>query len=264
MRKPGARLYAVSIALNPDHPDVVVQEVREEAGIPPEYENLKEVFSKIKAQAVAEHGPHDLMIDLVEGKEPPWGPIYNLWVKELETLREYLDENLARNRIRPSTLSAGTLVFFLPKKDGSLRLCMDYRGLNQITRKNHYPLPLISKAIDRLSSTRFYTKHDIRDAYYQVRVTEGEEWKTAFSTRYGHYEYTVMPFGLVNAPAVFQSYINETVQPYLNVFVIAYLDDIVVYSNTVKEHRKHVRTVLEALLKAGLYFKLRKCKFNAK
>jgi ADP-ribose pyrophosphatase YjhB (NUDIX family) len=97
MRKPGTRLYAISIAPNPDHPDVVVQEVKEEAGLPPEYENLKEVFSKTKAQAMAEHGSHDLMIHLVEGKEPPWGLIYSLSAKELETLRDYFDENLARN-----------------------------------------------------------------------------------------------------------------------------------------------------------------------
>jgi hypothetical protein len=148
--------------------------------------------------------------------------------------------------------------------DRSLRLYVDYRGLNQITKKNYYPLPLISEAVDRLSGAKFYTKLEIRDAYHRVRVAEGKKWKTAFRTRYGHYEYTVMPFGLANTPAAFQSYINATLRPYLDVFVIAYLDDIVVYSNTVKEHRKHVRTVLEALLKADLYLKLRKCEFNAK
>jgi hypothetical protein len=141
---------------------------------------------------------------------------------------------------------------------------VDYRGLNQITRKNRYPLPLISEAIDRLSGAKFYTKLNIRAAHHWVRVVEGDEWKTAFRTRYGHYKYIVMPFGLANAPAVFQSYINATLRPYLDVFVIAYLDDKVVYSSTVEEHRKHVPTVLEALLKAGLYLKLRKCKFNAK
>jgi hypothetical protein len=264
MRKPGVHLYAVSLATNPDHMDVVAQEPSEEAGIPPEYEDLEEVFSKTKAQAVAEHSSHDLTIDLVEGKEPPWGPIYNLLAKKLETLHDYLDENLARNWIRPSTSSAGSSVFFVPKKDGSLRLCVDYRGLNPIIRKNCYPLPLISEAIDRLSGAKFYTKLDIWDAYHQVRVAEGEEWKTAFRTRYGHYEYTVMPFSPANAPVAFQSYINATLRPYLDVFVIAYLDNIVVYSNTVEEHRKHVRTVLEALLKASLYLKLRKCEFNAK
>jgi hypothetical protein len=125
MGKPGARLYTVSIAPKPDNPDVVAQEVREEAGIRPEYKDLKEIFLKTKAQAVAEHGPHDLTIDLVEGKEPPWVSIYNLLAKELGTLHDYLDENLARNWIRPSTSSAGAQIFFVPKKDRSLRLCVD-------------------------------------------------------------------------------------------------------------------------------------------
>ncbi len=121
--------------------------------------------------------------------------------KELETLRDYLDENLAGGWIRPSTSAAGAPVFFVPKKDGSLRLCVDYKGLNLISRKNRYPMPLISEAIDRRSGTKFYTQLDNRDAYHRVRVVKGEEWKTAFRTRYGHYEYTIMPFSLANTPA---------------------------------------------------------------
>ncbi len=140
----------------------------EDGWIPPEYEDLKEVFSKTRAQAVPEHGPQDLTIDLEKGKEPPWGLIYNLSAKELETLCDYLDENLARGWIRPSTSSAGTPVFFVLKKDGSLWLCVDYRCLNQISRKNRYPLPLISETIDRLSGAKFYTKLDICDAYHKV------------------------------------------------------------------------------------------------
>ncbi len=152
----------------------------------------------------------------------------------------------------------------MPKKDGSLHLYVDYRGLNQITRKNRYPLPLICEGIDHLSGAKLYTKLDIQHAYNQVQVAEGEEWKTAFCTRYGHYEYTVMPFGLANAPVTFQSYINTMLRPYLDVFVTAYLDNIAVYSNMVEEHRKIVCTVLEVLLKAGLYLKVRKCEFNVK
>jgi hypothetical protein len=141
---------------------------------------------------------------------------------------------------------------------------MDFRGLDEITRKNRYPLVLISKAMDHLSSAKFYTKLDNRGIYHWVQVMEGKEWKTAFHTRYGHYEYTGTPFSLANAPAAVQSYINTTLWPYLDVLVIAYQDNIIVYSNTVEEHKKHVRTMLEVLLKAGLYLKLRKCKFNAK
>jgi hypothetical protein len=125
MRKPGTHLYAISMVPNPDYPDVVMQEATEETGIPPGYDNLKEAFFKTKAQATAEHGPYDLMIVLVKGKEPSWGLIYNVSTKKLETLSNYFNENLTQNWIRPSTSSAGAPVFFVPKTDGSLRLCVD-------------------------------------------------------------------------------------------------------------------------------------------
>jgi hypothetical protein len=150
----------------------------------------------------------------------------------------------------------------VPKKDGTLRLCVDFRGLNQITKKNHYPLSLINEAIDRLSGACYFTKLDIREAYHRLRVAPGDEWKTAFRTRYGHYEYTVVPFGLVNAPAAFQGLINNVLREHLDQFCIAYLDDIVVYSNSLEEHREHVRLILAKLQEAGLYLKLSKCKFK--
>jgi hypothetical protein len=166
-------MYTVSIALNFDHPHMVV--AREEADIasedgqiPPEYEDLKEIFSKTRAQTVPGHGPQDLTIDLVEGKKPPWCLIYDLLANELETLCNYRDENLVRGWMRPSTSSAGALVFFVPKNDGNLQQFVDYGGLNQIFGKNCYPLPLISQAIDRISGTKFYTKLNICDAYHRV------------------------------------------------------------------------------------------------
>ncbi len=137
-----------------------------------------------------------------------------------------------------------------------MQLYVDYRGLNQISWTNRYPLPLISEAIDCISSAKCYTKLDIWVAYHRVRVAKGEEWKTAFRTSYGHYEYTVMPFGLANTPASFWSYINTRLCVYLYIFVIAYLDDIVIYLDTTDEHREHVRTMLKALMQVGLYLKL--------
>jgi hypothetical protein len=139
---------------------------------------------------------------------------------------------------------------------------VDFRGLNQITKKNRYPLPLISEAIDRLSGARYFTKLDIREAYHRLQIAPGDEWKTAYRTRYGHYEYTVVPFGLVNAPEAFQGHINNVLRKHLDQFRIAYLDDIVVYSNSLEEHREHVRLVLAKLQEAGLYLKLSKCEFE--
>ena len=158
----------------------------------------------------------------------------------------------------------GVSVLFGLKKDGGLRLCVDYRGLNSFTKKNRYPLPLISEALDRLVGAKVYTKLDIRDAYNMIRIREGDEWKTAFRTRYGHFEYTVMPFGLVNAPATFQSYINSALRDYLDVFCIAYLDDILIYSDNDEDHTEHVRKVLARLEQHRLYAKLSKCEFHTR
>ncbi len=141
---------------------------------------------------------------------------------------------------------------FTLKSDGILRFCVDYQGLNSMKIKNRYPLPLIDEILDRLSDARVSTKSDVKNAYYRLRIREGDEWKTAFRTRYGLFEYLVMPFGLTNSPASFQSYINGVFRPYLNIKVIVYLDDVLVFSRNFSQHEKHVREVLKAFFKAGL------------
>jgi hypothetical protein len=148
-------------------------------------------------------------IDLVDGAEPPRGIIYPLSQRQLDELAQYIQKNLANGRIVESSSPAGAPIIFVPKKDGSLRLCVDYRGLNKVTIKNRYPIPLISELMDRLSGARYFTRLDIRDAYHRIRIRKSDQWKTAFRTRYGQFEYTVMPFGLTNAPATFQAYINR-------------------------------------------------------
>jgi hypothetical protein len=141
-------------------------------------------------------------------------------------------------------------------------MCVDYRGLNKVTIKNRYPLPLISRLFDQLDQTKIYTKLDLHGAYNLVRIKEGDEWKTAFRIRYGHFEYNVMPFGLTNAPAVFQHLMNDVFREFLDDFVVCYLDDILVFSKNEEEHINHVRLVLEKLRTAGLYTKLEKCVFH--
>ncbi len=222
------------------------------------------MFSQDEASGLPHHGPQDLTINLYEGKQPPWGPIYNLSAKELDVFWEYLGKHLERGCIRPSTSSAGANVFFVSKKDGSLRLSVYYRGLNLFTKKNRYPLPLIGEALDRLSGAKYFTKLDIQDTYHCVRIKEGDEWKTAFRICYRHVEYIVISFSLANAPAAFQGYVNRVLRDCLDIYCIAYLDDIVVYSNTLNDHHRHVRAILERLCDAGLYLKLSKCEFNAK
>ncbi|EDN04910.1 hypothetical protein HCAG_08572 [Histoplasma mississippiense (nom. inval.)] len=232
-----------------------------EPNIPDDYKDYLDVFREDIPDA--EHAPHDHAIDLKPGKEPPYRPIYNLSPQELSVLREYIEKALEKNWIRPSKSPAGAPVLFAPKKDGTLRLCVDYRGLNEITVKNRYPLPLISEILDRLAGAKIYTQLDLRDAYHRIRIRAGDEWKTAFRTRYGHFEYLVLPFGLTNAPATFQSYINKALSDILDVYCVAYLDDIVIYSNTLDEHVAHVKNVLERLRRWRLYVKLSKCTFHA-
>jgi hypothetical protein len=154
----------------------------------------------------------------------------------LQTFREYLATSLEWGWIRSSTLPAGAPIHFVKKKDGMLRLCINYRGLNAMTVKDWIPLPLIGEALDRLSHTKVYTKLDVKDAYHNLRIAKGDEWKTVFRTKYALYEYLVMPFGLTNAPASFQPWMNQVLSDYLDVFCIAYLDDILIYSDNIKQY----------------------------
>jgi hypothetical protein len=235
-----------------------------EPSILPEYAFLAPMFSKDKASSMPEHCSQDLSIDLVKGKKPTWGPIYNVSAKELDVLHECLGKHLERSWIRPSTSSTGVPVFFVPKKDKSFCLCVDYWGLNLITKKNWYPQPLIGESLNQLLGTRYFTKLDIGDAYHWVRIKEGDKWKMAFQTHYGHFEYTVVSFGLANAPAAFQGYINRVLRNCLDRYCVTYQDDIVIYSITLEEHHKQVQEVLKRLHNAGLHLKLSKCKFNNK
>ena len=230
--------------------------------VPQAYHDLLSAFSKKKADTLPPHRSYDLSIVLEEGKSPPYGPLYSLSTFELDALSEWLKENLAKGFIRASTSPAGAPILFVKKKTGKLRLCVDYRALNNITIKNRYPLPLIPEALDRLKTARIFTKMDLRGAYNLVRIKEGDEWKTAFRTRYGHFECLVMPFGLTNAPAAFQHFMNDVLRESLDHFVLVYLDDILVFSDSQEEHVQHVRSVLERLIAAKLYCAPEKCEFN--
>jgi hypothetical protein len=239
-----------------------VSEMRE-VSLPAEYADFVDVFSEEGASELPEANSrvrHSIVVEA--DKQIPHGHIYPLSANELRVLREYIDTNLANGRIRRSESPAGAPILFVQKKDGTLRLCVDYRALNSVTVKNRHPLPLITETIDRLSGAAIYTKLDLKDAYHRIRIMEGDEWKTAFRTRYGHFEYVVMPFGLTNAPATFQAYINEALMGLLDLIAVAYMDDIMIYSFEREEHAEHVRKVLRRLRKYGLFAKLSKCEFS--
>ena len=230
--------------------------------VPPQYHDYTDVFAEREAEHLPPHRPYDHTIDLEPNTQPPFGPIYSLSETELHALREYLNDNLRKGFIRPSNSSAGAPILFAKKKDGSLRLCVDYRGLNRITRKNRYPLPLINDLLDRLQQAKIFSKLDLRAGYNNVRIASGHEWKTAFRTRYGSFEYLVMPFGMTNSPATFQHFMNDIFRDMADDFVVIYLDDILIFSFDPSKHEEHVRLVLERLRKYNLHVKPEKCQFH--
>ena len=203
----------------------------------------------------------DHRIELEPGSRPPWRPIYRMSPLELDAMRKELDKLLKNGAIEPSKSPYGAPVIFVKKKSGDLRMCIDYRALNKITIKNRFPIPLIDDLVDRLHNAKVFTKIDLRSGYNQVRIHEDDIDKTAFRTRYGHYQYKVMPFGLTNAPATFQALVQDVLRPLLDISVIVYIDDILIYSQNDQDHAHHVRQVLELLRQHKLYGTMAKCEF---
>lgn len=184
---------------------------------------------------------------------------YRLGPGELAELKKQLDELLQQGFIRPSVSPWGAPVLFVPKKDGSRRLYIDYRMLNKLRVKNRYLLPRIEDLFDQLQGATIFSKIDPRSGYHQLRIREVP--KTAFRTRYGHFEFLMMPFGLTNAPAAFMDLMHGEFGPYLDRFVVIFIDDVLIYSKTAEEHEQHLRTVLQLLREKQLYAKLSKCDF---
>src|SRR5438105_439380 len=190
--------------------------------------------------------------------------MYSLSELELKALREFLNSALKSRKISLSRFSAGASILFVPKpEDRGLRLCVDYRGLNKIIIRNRYSLPLMDKLRDRVTGSKRFTKLDLMIVYNNIRIKKGDEYKIAFRTRYGHYEWNVMPLGLCNAPATFQEYMNDLLREYLDQGVIVYLDDILIYSVDKDEHTVLVSKVLKTLQEQGLTADISKCIFDA-
>ncbi|GJR36254.1 putative reverse transcriptase domain-containing protein [Tanacetum coccineum] len=203
----------------------------------------------------------EFKIELVPGAAPVARAPYRLAPSEMKELADQLQELLEKGFIRPSSSPWGAPVLFVKKKDGTFRMCIDYRELNKLTVKNRYPLPRIDDLFDQLQGSSVYSKIDLRTGYHQLRIREEDIPITAFRTRYGHYEFQVMPFGLTNAPAVFMDLMNRVCKPYLDKFVIVFIDDILIYSKGKEEHEEHLKTILELLKKEQLYAKFSKCDF---
>ncbi|QRW21939.1 Retrotransposable element Tf2 protein [Rhizoctonia solani] len=232
------------------------------AELPTQYHKFAKVFGKEEFKVLPPHREYDISIDLVPNAKLSPGPIYGMTDAESKALKQHIDEELATGKIRPSTSLAGAPVMFVKKADGSLRLVVDYRKLNDVTHKNIYPLPRQDNLMAKLRHAKLFTKLDLQWGYNNVWIKEGDEWKTAFRTKYGLFKYLVMPFGLTNAPVAFQHFMNDLFRDLINITVVIYLDNILIFSENPEDHPGHIREVLVQLMKNQLFCKLSKCHFH--
>ena len=191
------------------------------------------------------HREIEFSIDVIPGATPASITPYRMAPLELKELKLQLQELLEKGFIRPSVSPWGAPVLFVKKKDGTLRLCIDYRQLNKLIVKNKYPLPRIDDLFDQLKGASIFSKIDLRSGYHQLRIKDADVHKTMFRTRYGHYEFLVMPFGLTNAPAAFMDLMNRVFRPYVDQFVVVFIEDILVYSKDRESHDTHIQVVLD-------------------
>jgi hypothetical protein len=203
----------------------------------------------------------EFSIDLVPETQAIHKAPYQMAPTELRELKEQLQELLDQGFIRPSVSLWGAPVLFVKKKDGSMRMCIDYRELNRVTINNKYPLPRIDDLFDHLKGASVFSKIDLLSGYHQLKVREEDIPKTAIRTRYGHYEFLVMPFELTNAPSVFMDLMNQVFHEYLDSFVLVFIDDILIYSANYAKHEEHLKMVLERLREKKLFAKFKKCEF---
>jgi hypothetical protein len=226
---------------------------------------LKEYSDVFVSQALSSLPPHckgfDCEVNLKPDSIPPFGQMYNLSKPELDELRKYVDENKAKGFIRISLLSAAAPIFYV-KVDGKAdRPCVNYQVLNSMMIRDSYPLPVISQLLNNLHGCKFLSKIDLKAVFNLLRVAPGHEWKTAFRTPWGLYEYQVMPFGLANAPATFQRFIQHVLREYLDVSCFVYIDDILIFSRTEEGHVQDLKNILDKLREYSLKASLSKCEF---
>ena len=247
--------------LVPEDPEEVRQMIKNR--LPSQYWDFADVFSKVasdKLPLYKKKMDHDIVLKADNNLLP--SPLYSISLEQLELVKEYLKDHLYKGFIVPSDAPYASPVLFAKKPGGGWRFCVDYRKLNAIIKKDRYPLPLIEETLARLAKAKVFTKLDIRQAFYRIRMKKGVEDLTTFRTRYGSYKYKVLPFGLCNGPASFQRYINDVLFDCLDDICTAYVDDILIYSDDPLEHEAHVKKVLQRLKDAGLQADIKKSEFS--
>ncbi len=249
--------------------DIDLQELSHEealkevkAKLPSEYHDYLDVFDRAMTDQLPPHRPYDHKIELTGEETSPRSRLYHMSGYKLQKMKNYLIEHLNKSFISFSSAPYASLILFAEKKDGSLRFCVDYRKLNALIKRDRYPLPLIDETLARIQGSKYLTRLNIIAAFNKLRMHSGSEDLTTFITSFGSYKYHVMPFELINGPAFYQHYMNDVLFDYLHQFCQAYLDDIIIYSKTLKKHKKHVRLVLHRLREAGLQMNINKCEFH--
>ena len=230
--------------------------------VPEEYHNFLKVFSKAESDELAPHSPYDHRILLTGDQAHGHSYLRSMSRMELEFVKKYLEDNLRKGFIEASHAACSSTILSAKKPGGGLRFCVDYRKLNQLSKKDRYPLPLIDKRLAQLKEAKVFSKLDIRQAFHKLRMARESEDLTTFNCRFGAYKYKVLPFGLTGGPSSWQHFINDILFEYLDKFCSAYLDDILIYSKNITEHREHVRKVLAKLQEAGLQVDVDKCEFH--
>jgi len=232
------------------------------AKLPAKYHDYLDVFDRAMTDQLPSHRPYDHKIELTVEETPSRSHLYHMFGYKLQKIKNYLIEHLNKGFISSSSASYASLILFVEKKDESLRFCVDYRKLNALIKRNRYPLPLIDETLARIQDSRYLTRLNIIAAFNKLRMHSGSEDLTTFITSFDFYKYHVMPFGLTNGPAFYQHYMNDVLFDYLYQFCQAYLDDIIIYSKTLKEHKRHVRLVLHRLREVDLQVNINKCEFH--
>jgi hypothetical protein len=231
--------------------------------LPDEYQNFADVFSKSENSILPPHRPIDHKVELLPDAAPfKIHPLYSMSTNQLIALKEYFTKALRKEWIVSSAAEYEFPVLFAKKPNDELRFCVNYRAMNARSKKDVYPLPLISETLDRLGKAKLFTKLDVRNAFHRIRMNPGSEEITTFRTRFGQYKYQVLPFELTGGPSTFQRYINSVLFPYLNEFCTAYVNDILIFFKNPTEYHKHVTQMLEKLRSAGLQADIKKSEFS--